>query len=214
MVTDIDIVKLQIRIATGEPLPFAQQDVTIRGHALECRIYAEDPDNDCFPSPGKITNLSVPSGPGIRVDDGIYSGWTVPNEYDPLLGKLIVWDGSRMEAIARMQRALSEYHAGGIKTNVSLFHRILKSRDFQDGAIYTRWLDDFLRMAREEPGMAISKRDGVAPDTEDAAIVATALWLASQSRGSGKSSPAESVKPSSEWKLEGRRQQLDRVPKR
>ena len=90
MVTSLDLVKLQIRIAAGDPLPFVQEDISIRGHAIECRIYAEDPDNNFFPSPGKILERNAPSGPGIRLDDGVYNGWTVPNEYDPMLGKLIV----------------------------------------------------------------------------------------------------------------------------
>src|ERR1700730_8438772 len=145
MVTSLDLVNLQIRIAAGEPLPFRQQDVALRGHAIECRIYAEDPDNNFFPSPGKILERRVPSGPGIRLDDGVYAGWTVPNEYDPMLGKLIAWGSDRDEALARLRRALDEYCASGIKTNVSLFRRIFASRDFQTGAIYTSWLDDFLR---------------------------------------------------------------------
>ena len=112
-------------------MPFTQEDVTLRGHAIECRIYAEDPDNNFFPSPGKILDYRVPTGPGIRLDDGIYAGWTVPNEYDPMLGKLIAWGKDREEAMARMNRALGEYYASGIKTNVSLFRRILASRDFK-----------------------------------------------------------------------------------
>src|ERR1700690_1110460 len=132
MVTSLDLVKLQIRIASGEKLPFRQGDIAIRGHAIECRIYAEDPDNNFFPSPGKILDRQVPGGPGVRMDDGVYVGWTVPNEYDPLLGKLIVWGSDRPEAIARLRRALDEYYASGIETNVSLFRRILESRDFQE----------------------------------------------------------------------------------
>src|SRR6202167_524672 len=141
LVTGLDLVKLQMRIAAGEPLPFAQEDIQLRGHAVECRIYAEDPDNNFFPSPGKIIACGVPTGPGIRLDEGIYAGWTVPNEYDPMLGKLIAWGADREEALARMGRALAEYYASGIKTNISLFRRILGSSDFQKGAIYTRWLD-------------------------------------------------------------------------
>src|SRR5580692_10843350 len=144
MVTSLDLVKLQLRIAAGEPLPFSQEEIELRGHAIECRIYAEDPDNNFFPSPGKIVDCRVPTGPGIRLDEGIYAGWTVPNEYDPMLGKLIAWGGNREESLARMGRALQEYYASGIKTNVPLFRRILASPDFQKGAIYTRWLDDFL----------------------------------------------------------------------
>ena len=91
MVTGLDLVKLQIRVAAGEPLPFTQKDVVLSGHAIECRLYAEDPDNNFFPSPGTIVSRRTPSGPGIRLDDGVYEGFTVPAEYDPLLGKLIAW---------------------------------------------------------------------------------------------------------------------------
>ena len=159
MVTSLDLVKLQIRIAAGEPLPFRQEDIQINGHAIECRIYAEDPDNNFFPSPGKILERRTPSGPGIRLDDGVYGGWTVPNEYDPMLGKLIAWGSDRDEAIARLRRALREYYASGIKTNASLFLRILDDPAFQNGDIYTRWLDDFLRDSSAKPACDGGKDD-------------------------------------------------------
>ena len=203
MVTSLDLVKLQIHIASGGPLPFAQADVSVRGHAIECRIYAEDPDNNFFPSPGKILHRRVPSGPGVRLDDGVYSGWTVPTEYDPLLGKLIVWDTDRAGAIARMQRALREYYASGIKTNVGLFRRILAARDFQTGAINTRWLDDFLH----QPAAAFSDDDA---DMEDAATLAAALWHIS--RSSVAAQPGVAAEPASRWRMQGRRQQLSREP--
>src|SRR5580698_4256939 len=120
MVTSLDLVKLQMRIAAGEPLPFRQQDITLRGHAIECRLYAEDPENNFFPSPGKITKLLRPSGPGVREDSGVYQGWTVPLDYDPMLSKLIVYATDRPAAIVRMKRALDEYFVGGIKTNLQL----------------------------------------------------------------------------------------------
>jgi len=106
LVTGLDLVQLQIRIASGEKLPFEQDDIQLHGHAIECRIYAEDPDNNYFPSPGKITSLSEPSGPGIRLDSGIYEGWTVPLEYDPLLAKLVAYGETREQAIGRLRRAL------------------------------------------------------------------------------------------------------------
>jgi len=211
MVTGLDLVKLQIRVAAGEPLPFAQEDVTLRGNAIECRIYAEDPDNNFFPSPGKILEYRAPSGPGIRLDDGVYGGWTVPNEYDPMLGKLIAWGGDRAEAIARLKRALEEYCASGIKTNVALLRRILAAPDFQSGDIHTRWLDDFL--SRPAPGLQAAGR-AASSHAEDAAMLAAVLWHISRNGGSGgkpapKAGPAES-----RWKLEGRRDQLSREPER
>ncbi|MGH9395837.1 MAG: acetyl-CoA carboxylase biotin carboxylase subunit [Terriglobia bacterium] len=143
-VTGIDLVKVQIRIAAGEPLPWSQTDVERRGHALECRIYAEDPLNNFFPSPGLIRRLRVPMGPGIRDDSGIYEGWTVPLEYDPLLSKLVAWGRGRQEAMARMRRALSEYQVMGIKTNIGFFRRLLDHPDFVAGDFDTAFLDRLL----------------------------------------------------------------------
>ena len=133
LVTGLDLVELQIRIAAGERLPFAQEDIRIRGHAIECRIYAEDADNNFFPSPGKIETLMTPAGPGIRLDSGVYAGWTVPIDYDPLLAKLIGYGQDRQQAIARLIRALPEYFVAGIKTNLGLFRRILADGDLSVG---------------------------------------------------------------------------------
>jgi acetyl-CoA carboxylase biotin carboxylase subunit len=121
LVTGYDLVHLQIRIAAGEQLPFTQEEIEPRGHAIECRIYAEDPENNFFPSPGRITFLAEPAGPGIRHDSGIYEGWTVPVDYDPLLAKLVAYGADRRQAIARLRRALDEYRIGGIRTNLALF---------------------------------------------------------------------------------------------
>ncbi len=145
LITGLDLVHLQIRIATGEKLPFRQEDIRIRGHAIECRIYAEDPDNNYFPSPGNITLLLLPSGPGIRVDSGMYEGWTVPIDYDPLLAKLIGYGTNRTQAISRLTRALHEYFVGGIKTNLSLFRRVLTDAEFQEGKLDTGYLDRLLK---------------------------------------------------------------------
>jgi acetyl-CoA carboxylase biotin carboxylase subunit len=204
MVTSLDLVKLQMRIAAGEPLPFSQEEIELRGHAIECRIYAEDPDNNFFPSPGKIVDCGVPTGPGIRLDAGIYAGWTVPNEYDPMLGKLIAWGGDRKEALARMGRALQEYYASGIKTNVSLFRRILASGDFQKGAIYTRWLDDFLSAGPALEGL----EDEEESRAEQAAAIAAFLWHRRHAGGANASEV--STIPESRWKTESRREQVNR----
>src|ERR1019366_2630362 len=168
MVTGLDLVKLQIRVAAGESLPFTQNDVVRSGHAIECRLYAEDPDNNFFPSPGTIVSRRTPSGPGIRLDDGVYEGFTVSAEYDPLLGKLIAWGRDRTEAIARLERALAEYAVTGIKTNAALFRSILRDPEFIRGEISTRWLDERLPHLRASSKNAAG-RD---PGAEDAALLA------------------------------------------
>ena len=170
LVTGLDLVQLQIRIAAGERLPFQQEAVRLRGHAIECRIYAEDPENNFFPSPGKITQLSTPSGPGIREDSGIYEGWQVPMDYDPLLSKLIAYAPNRERAIARMHRALGEYYVAGIKTNLSLFRRILADRAFGEGRFSTAYLDNLLA----SPGAEVVNGDA------SLAAVAAAVFAAVQ----------------------------------
>src|SRR6058998_2851474 len=144
LVTGLDLVHLQILIAAGAKLPFTQSDLQLRGHAIEVRIYAEDPDNNFFPSPGKITRLLLPSGPGIREDSGIYEGWTVPLDYDPMLAKLIAYAPTREQAIRRLQRALDEYFIGGIASNLGFFRDILEDDDFQTATIDTDYLDRML----------------------------------------------------------------------
>jgi len=141
LVTGLDLVQLQIRIAAGEPLLFRQEDIHMRGHAIECRIYAEDPDNNYFPSPGRVTALQEPAGPGIRLDSGIYAGWNVPIDYDPLLAKLIAFGTDRTQATGRLLRAVEDYFVGGITTNLSLFRTILSDADFQAGKFHTSYLD-------------------------------------------------------------------------
>ncbi len=168
LVTGLDLVHLQIRIAAGEKLPFAQDEVSIRGHAIECRIYAEDPDNNYLPSPGKITLLLAPSGPGIRRDSGMYEGWSVPIDYDPLLAKLIGYGTDRRQAISRLVRAFNEYFVGGIKTNISLFRRILIDNDFQTGKVDTGFLDRLLNSGMSEA------------QEEDARIAAVAAGVFAQ----------------------------------
>jgi len=152
MVTGLDLVEQQIRIAAGRALALQQEQLAPRGHAIECRIYAEDPTQNFMPSPGRIEHLVVPAGPGIREDSGIYEGWTVPLEYDPLLSKLIAWGGDRPQAIARMARALSEYHLGGIRHNLAFFRQILARPDFQQGDFDTGYLQRVLADSSAEPG--------------------------------------------------------------
>ena len=141
MVTGKDIVRLQIEIAAGLDLPFRQEDLGQRGHAIECRIYAEDPERAFVPSPGRITALRVPTGPGIRHDTGIYPGYSVPIHYDPLLAKLIVHAGTRAEAVARLERALSEYRVLGIQTTLSFHRSAVRQKAFREGTYDTGFLE-------------------------------------------------------------------------
>jgi len=206
LITGLDLVHLQIRIAAGEKLPFKQDDVRIRGNAMECRIYAEDPDNNYFPSPGKITLLQEPSGPGIRLDGGMYEGWTVPIDYDPLLAKLIGYGTNREQAIARLARALDEYFVGGIKTNISLFRRILRDADFRAARLDTGFLDRMLKRNEANPDDSNA--------TEVAAIAAGVFaTLSSTASGAGNSaavsgSTGSAEKAASNWKGASRTEAL------
>ncbi|HSV96816.1 MAG TPA: acetyl-CoA carboxylase biotin carboxylase subunit [Spirochaetota bacterium] len=141
MVTGIDIVRQQIEIACGNPLPFRQEDIRPRGHAIECRIYAEDAEKDFSPSPGTIRFLKEPSGPGIRHDCGIYAGFTVPMEYDPILAKLITHSENRKECISRMIEALRDYALLGIKHSIPFLIDVLRSDAFADGDLCTDFIE-------------------------------------------------------------------------
>jgi acetyl-CoA carboxylase biotin carboxylase subunit len=143
MVSGVDLVKEQIRIAAGEPLGYGQEAVRFSGHAIECRITAEDPDT-FVPSPGRVTTFHAPGGLGVRVDSALYSGYSVPPNYDSLVAKLIVHGTSRAEAIARMRRALEEMVVDGIKTTLPLHQRIMNDPQFQSGDYTIHWLERFV----------------------------------------------------------------------
>src|SRR5579885_2309354 len=198
MVTGVDLVHEQIRIAAGERLSFEQNDVSFRGAALECRIYAEDPDNSFFPSPGKITSLAVPSGPGVRDDSGVYAGWSVPVEYDPLISKFIAWGPTRDEAIARMRRALNEYFVGGIQTNLSLFRSILEFPDFLQGKLDTGLIDRLFAWQRRE-----SNSPPEDPAVTQALALSALLYHQEEARP-GDAGRISRPRPQSRWKTEGR----------
>lgn len=140
MVTGIDIVQAQIRIAAGQPLDHRQEDIQVKGWAIECRINAADPDNDFMPSPGEVESLVLPTGPGIRMDTSLYPGCFVPPFYDSLIGKLIAWGPDRASAIARMQQALKDIKIEGIHTTVPFHQRILANPEFQAGRFDTHFL--------------------------------------------------------------------------
>jgi acetyl-CoA carboxylase biotin carboxylase subunit len=145
MLTGVDLVKEQIQVAAGEPLSIKQEDVPFEGWAMEFRINAEDPDHDFMPSPGEISALEVPGGPGVRVDSAIYQGYEIPPFYDSLVGKLIVWSLTRKEAIARARRALREYRIEGVKTTIPLHLRLLDDEAFRSGDYHTGYLEEWLK---------------------------------------------------------------------
>jgi acetyl-CoA carboxylase biotin carboxylase subunit len=142
-VTGIDIVQMQIRVAAGEKLPFTQRQIEMRGHAIECRINAEDPYNDFRPSPGKITVLHTPGGHGVRVDSHVYAGYVIPPYYDSMIAKLIAVAQTREEAIDTMHRALSEYVIEGVKTTIPFHLQLMQNEDFRKGNFTTKFLESF-----------------------------------------------------------------------
>ena len=144
LVTGLDLVKLQLRIAAGEPLPFTQADLSQRGHAIECRLYAEDPANNFLPSVGSLLHFIPPYGPGVRVDAGVVSGDEVSLYYDPMIAKIIVYEHDRQTAIARMQTALAQTVVLGVQTNLAFLQALLTYPDFQTGRVHTRTIDDHL----------------------------------------------------------------------
>jgi acetyl-CoA carboxylase biotin carboxylase subunit len=195
MVTGEDLVKLQIRVAQGESLPFRQEDVRQRGHAVECRVYAEDPDRGFLPSPGRITALRLPGGPGVRDDSGVYEGYEVPLHYDPLLSKLVAWGRSRAEALARLRRAVAEYRVLGIRTTLPFFDRLLRDPAFLAGNYDTTTVDRL-----------VAEGDGARARPWEIAVAAAAIQAYRRRR------VALAGPPSSEagaWKRSGWRQALD-----
>ena len=196
MVTGLDLVQMQLHVAMGEPLRLRQEEVQLRGHAIECRIYAEDPENNFLPSPGKITRLIQPGGPGVREDCGVYEGWTVPLDYDPMLSKLIAYGETRELAIARMLRALEEYGIGGIRSNIGLFQRILLDEDFRAARIDTGYLERLLSGSEKSEHASV-------PD--DVVALAAALFAAGRKEDGMATAIAA---PESRWAGAGRREGL------
>lgn len=141
LITGIDLIKEQIRVAAGESLRFTQEDVVLRGHAIECRINAEDPDKNFMPCPGPINGYIAPGGPGVRVDSHMYTGYSIPPYYDSLMAKLIVWGETREEAIERMKRALNEYCITGVKTTIPFHLKLMENKEFKQGKeVYTDFI--------------------------------------------------------------------------
>jgi acetyl-CoA carboxylase biotin carboxylase subunit len=140
----LDLARKMIQAALGEPLGFRADDLAPRGHAIECRVYAEDPSRGFTPSPGTVTRLRLPEGPGVRNDVGIESGSGVPIDYDPMLGKLVVHGADRANAIERLARALGEYEIAGVETTLPLFRALVRDSAFRAAEFHTQWLDEWL----------------------------------------------------------------------
>jgi len=167
MVTGIDIVKEQIRIARGRHLSYTQEDIHQNGAAIECRINAEDPYNSYLPSTGLISHSILPTGPGIRVDTGVYPGFEISSYYDPLISKLVSWGESRGQAILRMRRALEEYRIVGVRTNIPFHQRMMDSHRFMGGQFDTRFVEERFSMDETD--------DSITTNMEIAAVIATLM---------------------------------------
>ena len=191
LVTGIDLVAEQIRVAAGEPLRHAQSDIHFTGAAVECRVYAEDPANGFCPSPGKITTLREPAGPGIRIDSAAYPGWEVPLEYDPLIAKLCAWGPTRDEALDRLRAALAEYHLTGIQTTLGFFRDIVDDPVFRSGDLDTGFIARFFDRQAAEP-------DDVPTDSHIAALFGL------RESSTKKTSGVTSKRPTSGWRSAAR----------
>jgi acetyl-CoA carboxylase biotin carboxylase subunit len=190
----LDLVRLQIEIAAGGRLPFRQEDLTPRGHAIECRIVAEDPARGFLPSPGTIRRLRIPTGPGIRHDGGTYDGWTVPVHYDPMLAKLVAWGSTRQVAIDRMQRALHEYRVEGPATCIEFHRRVMAHPAFRRGDLHTGFLE-------EHPELLAPEND---PGFERLAAIAAAVAHLARERVPASAPSAEGESGPSAWRRTAR----------
>lgn len=199
LVTGFDLVREQINVAAGQRLSFTQDEVRWSGHAIECRVYAEDPDNNFFPSPGKITHLRVPAGPGIRDDGGVSAGDEVSIYYDPMISKLAAWGRTRAEAIDRLRRALDEYAVGGIKTTLPFFREIVRDDEFIQAKLDTGFISRFNERRQPERGH-LARNEREARTEPDIAVIAAALaYIETQSARS-----TNHHAPQSKWKRAGR----------
>jgi acetyl-CoA carboxylase biotin carboxylase subunit len=203
MVTGLDLVQWQIRIARGEKLTLdPRRLLTPRGHAIECRVYAEDPERSFMPAPGRIRHLRSPSGPGIRDDSGVAAGFEVPIYYDSLISKVVAWGEDRPQAISRMARALSEYAVGGLTTTIPVFQWILQEPDFLAGRIDTTFLDRVLAARNGQPFQDVTAGD------EDAAVIGAALHTYLRTRAASANGRDTSAPAGSSWQRAARREGL------
>jgi acetyl-CoA carboxylase, biotin carboxylase subunit len=203
MVTGIDLVREQITVANGAPLSFTQEEVGWRGHAIECRVYAEDPEQNFLPAPGRINALRVPAGPGIRDDGGITTGTEVSIYYDPMISKLAAWGRTRAEAIDRLRRALDEYTVGGIKTTLPFFREVVRDEEFIAGRLDTGFIERFFARRKESRKLSAETTDEAEIKRRDIAMIAAALDYAQkqQQHGANHQPRAEET---SQWRRQGR----------
>ena len=205
LVTGIDLVREQITVAAGAPLSFGQEDVRWNGHAVECRVYAEDPENNFFPTPGRISYLQVPAGPGIRDDSGVALDSQVSIYYDPLVSKLAAWGRTRSESLDRLRRALDEYEVGGIKTTLPFFREIIRDEEFKSGRLDTGFITRFNERRDAARAAGTSQHD---QQQEDMAIIAAAIRYARLRKEASARPPAPSD-GENRWKMSGRMASLD-----
>jgi acetyl/propionyl-CoA carboxylase alpha subunit len=198
MVTGIDIVAEQLRIARGRQLSYTQEEIRFTGHAIECRINAEDPFNGFIPSTGRITHSLLPTGPGVRVDTGVYPGFEITPFYDPMIAKLIVWGETRAQAILRMRRALEEYRIVGVRTNIPFHQTLMDSHRFMGGQFDTRFVEERFSMEAESDGS----------NSEIAAILATLVAHKESERSAQIVRRGE--RDTSNWKWVGRWERMHR----
>jgi acetyl-CoA carboxylase biotin carboxylase subunit len=201
LVTGVDIVAEQMRIARGRQLSYHQEDIELRGHAIECRINAEDPYNGFLPSTGVITHSLLPTGPGVRVDTGVYPGFEITPYYDPMIAKLIVWGETRGQAILRMRRALEEYRIVGVRTNIPFHQTMMDSHRFMGGQYDTRFVEERFSMPHSE-------LDGQSSQPEIAAVFATLIAHQAAQRSAEFVMPSE--RDTSNWKWFGRWERMHR----
>jgi acetyl-CoA carboxylase, biotin carboxylase subunit len=194
-------VREQIRVAAGEKLSFSQEEIKMHGHAIECRVYAEDPTNNFLPSPGRISRLLVPSGSGVRDDGGVTDNSEVTIFYDPMISKLAAWGRDRQEAIDRMRRALDEYTVGGIRTTLPFFREILRDAEFIEGKLDTGFIPRW--QARRETKKDAETLDEQDETRRDIALIAAALDYQNQTKvNTGEAQTTAQTQ--SRWKTTGR----------
>ena len=221
MVTGVDLVKEQILIASGQPLSYQQDDISQNGHAIECRIYAEDPENNFMPSPGIIQKLFEPQGPGVRNDGYVYAGFEIPLYYDPMISKLVTWGKNRDEAIGRMKRALKEYFIAGVKTSIQFLYRIMETPDFYEGHYDTHFIannEDFLFKPcannTDEDTKDVHMDSASEVMIEDMALICTLLEYQEDRKtknGQNGQNGQNGSKPKSPWKDFGRKISASRL---